>query len=96
MRHHNFHPPPRTIMEVYRMLPEGTLAELIDGILYMSPAPTTKHQKTLRNLSFAIHEYVRDNKLGETLFSACDVFWMNILMPFNPTLSLFSVKIFQL
>ncbi|MBT1706322.1 hypothetical protein [Chryseosolibacter indicus] len=31
--------PPRTIMELYKMLPEGTIAEVIDGALYMSPAP---------------------------------------------------------
>jgi len=27
--------PPRTIMEVFRMLPEGTLAEVIDNQLYI-------------------------------------------------------------
>jgi hypothetical protein len=30
MRHELEHPP-RTIMEVFKMLPEGTLAELIEG-----------------------------------------------------------------
>lgn len=30
--------PPRTIMEVFDLLPEGTLAELIDNQLFMSPA----------------------------------------------------------
>ena len=36
--------PPRTIMEVFKMLPEGTLAEVIDNTLYMSPTPITIHQ----------------------------------------------------
>lgn len=29
--------PPRTVMEVFKMLPEGTLAEVIENTLYMSP-----------------------------------------------------------
>jgi hypothetical protein len=35
--------PPRTIMEVFKMLPEGTLAELINGTIYMSPPPLSRH-----------------------------------------------------
>lgn len=41
--------PPRTIMEVFQMLPEGTLAELINGSIYMSPAPSTEHQRIYEN-----------------------------------------------
>lgn len=39
--------PPRTIMEVYKMLPEGTLAEVIDNQIYMSPSPAFDHQDIL-------------------------------------------------
>lgn len=74
MRRDDIHTPPRTIMEVYKMLPEGTLAELIDGHLSISRVPGIKHQKILKNILFAIHQYVSDNNLGETLFLACDVF----------------------
>jgi Uma2 family endonuclease len=42
--------PPRTIMEVFKMLPEGTLAELINGQIYMSPTPTNLHQRISRKL----------------------------------------------
>lgn len=35
--------PARTAMEVYEMLPEGTLAEVVNNVLYMSPAPTFEH-----------------------------------------------------
>lgn len=38
------------MMEVFKTLPEGTLAELIDSNLYMSPSPTFDHQ----NISKAI------------------------------------------
>ena len=32
----------------YCQLPEGERYELIDGILYMAPAPVTKHQRISR------------------------------------------------
>src|SRR5690606_41768587 len=67
--------PPRTIMELYQMLPEGTLAELINGSIYMSPAPTPRHQSVIRELAFAILNYLRENNnKGELLFAPCDVF----------------------
>jgi Uma2 family endonuclease len=66
--------PPRTIMEVYKMLPEGTLAELINGTLYMSPAPTPRHQRIVRKLSSVISDFVEQRMLGEVFISACDVF----------------------
>ena len=61
--------PPRTIMEVYKMLPEGTLAELINGAIYMSPAPLSKHQLISMNLSIEMGHYIRKNKIGY-LFAA--------------------------
>lgn len=35
--------PPRTIMEVFKMLPEGTLAEIINNRLYLTPSTIGKH-----------------------------------------------------
>jgi len=35
MAQKKYQPPPRTAMEVYEMLPEGTLAEVINNMLYM-------------------------------------------------------------
>jgi Uma2 family endonuclease len=62
-------------MEVYQMLPEGTLAELINGSIYMSPAPSPNHQSVIRELSFAILSYIRENNnKGELFFAPCDVF----------------------
>ena len=51
--------PPRTIMEVFKMLPEGTLAEIINGSIYMSPSPTTRHQTILRQLAFVIFDFIK-------------------------------------
>jgi Uma2 family endonuclease len=66
--------PPRTIMEVFQMLPEGTLAELINGSIFMSPAPTPKHQRIIRDLAFVLSSFVKNNQKGEVLFSPCDVY----------------------
>lgn len=66
--------PPRTIMEVYKMLPEGTLAELINGVIYMSPSPVRPHQRIVTMLSARMALYVEDNKLGEVYVAPFDVY----------------------
>jgi hypothetical protein len=53
-------PPPRTIMEVYEMLPEGTLAELIDNQIYMSPAPLFEHHRLTKLIPRQLDKIVED------------------------------------
>jgi Uma2 family endonuclease len=65
--------PPRTIMEVYKSLPEGTLAELIDNIIYMSPSPVASHQKLLLKIAFQLNQYLED-KGGEVLVAPFDIY----------------------
>ncbi|MEO6167934.1 MAG: Uma2 family endonuclease [Chitinophagales bacterium] len=57
--------PPRTVMEVYEMLPEGTLCEVIENQLYMAPAPNEPHQKLSIGLASAIYYFVERHHLGE-------------------------------
>lgn len=66
--------PPRTIMEVFRMLPEGTLAEVIDNTLYMSPTPVGKHQRLLRKLLTQLDSFISDKGLGEVFIAPLDVY----------------------
>src|SRR5690349_13357565 len=66
--------PPRTVMEVFKMLPEGTLAEIINGQLYISPVPTAEHQRIIRGLSFAIFDFAKTKAVGEVFFAPYDVF----------------------
>jgi Uma2 family endonuclease len=54
--------PPKTLLEVYRMLPEGTRAELINGILYMSPAPTLGHQDVIFALIGQFYNFTNNKK----------------------------------
>lgn len=66
--------PPRTIMEVFKMLPEGTLAEVIDNTLYMSPTPVTKHQRAVSKLIIQIGSYLEESGTGEIFTAPFDVF----------------------
>lgn len=65
--------PPRTIREVFDTLPEGTLAQLIENQLVMSPAPTYNHQIILNKINFSILLFLNENPIGEVLIAPFDV-----------------------
>ena len=66
--------PPRTMMDVYKMLPEGTLAEIINGQLFMSPAPTNIHQRTIRKIAIQLSQFIDEHTLGEIFIAPSDVY----------------------
>ena len=66
--------PPRTIMEVFKMLPEGTLAELINGVIYMSPSPVRNHQKIVTRLAGRMDSFAEQNDLGGVYVAPFDVY----------------------
>jgi Uma2 family endonuclease len=66
--------PPRTMMEVYEMLPEGTLAELIDNQIYMSPAPNTNHFVTAKKISKIFDKLIEDTGKGFVFYAPYDVY----------------------
>ena len=66
--------PPRTSLQVFQMLPEGTLSEVINNQFYMSPSPKGKHQRLLRNTFRALDKYVEEVKIGEVFFAPFDVY----------------------
>jgi Uma2 family endonuclease len=74
MAHPVYTPPPRTILEVYQNLPEGTLAQLINNQICMSPSPTNTHQKVLDKIYRRLGDYVEANQLGETRCAPFDVY----------------------
>jgi len=78
-----YQPPPRTGMEVFRMLPGGTLAELLNDSIHISPAPNYHHQKLIFELLLLIGGYVKKNKLGDCLQAPVDVFLdeRNVVQP---------------
>ena len=66
--------PPKTIMEVFKSLPEGTLAEIIDGKLYMSPGASEKHQRVHFDLNFDLSSFIRNTQIGRLYYAPFDVF----------------------
>ena len=54
-------------------LPEGTLAQFIDGTVYMSPAPRPRHQDVLLHLAIALQAYAAEHG-GYVGFAPFDVF----------------------
>ncbi len=65
--------PPRTLMEVYEMLPEGTLAELIENQIYMSPEPSFPHQKIIKSIAKQLDIIVVDKGKGTVIFAPFDI-----------------------
>ncbi len=52
---------------------DGRRHELIDGEHFMTPAPSTRHQRTLRELNRLLDAFVRERALGEVFFAPYDV-----------------------
>jgi Uma2 family endonuclease len=60
--------------EMVRALPEdGKRYEVLDGELFVSPAPTYDHQRVVLALVRRLDPYVRTNRLGEVLVSPADI-----------------------
>src|SRR5699024_10209322 len=58
----------------YQALPDdGNQYQIIGGKLYMTAAPFTKHQRTVRNIFLILDDYVVQNDLGEVFFAPFDV-----------------------
>jgi Uma2 family endonuclease len=61
--------------EDYRMLPEsGPRYQLIEGELYMSPAPNRYPQVISRNIGFMLLKYLEANPRGEVYHAPFDVY----------------------
>jgi Uma2 family endonuclease len=69
--------PPRTGMEAFKLMPEGTSCQLINDVLIMSPSPTTPHARVQNKLFIGLYEHVEDKKLGEAFCAPVDVFLNN-------------------
>lgn len=66
--------PLQTLMDVYKSLPEGTRAQLIQNQLIMSPAPLDAHQVATGEIYAALLYHVKKNKLGEVRIAPYDVY----------------------
>lgn len=66
--------PPRTLLEVFKSLPEGTLAQLIKNNLVMTPAPLFRHQDTQRMILESLYAYLSSNPAGKLWVAPLDVY----------------------
>lgn len=62
-----------TVDEVLAIPNDGKRREVIDGELFVSPAPTLVHQRVLRHLFERISTYLHEFPVGELLFSPADI-----------------------
>lgn len=65
--------PPKTIMEVFRSLPEGTLAEVIENQIYMSPSPVYNHQEVLLSIASQLRTHAAKSG-GRVAIAPFDVY----------------------
>lgn len=55
-------------------MPEGTLAELIENNLFMSPSPLPRHQLVLNEINFQLLLYFKHRESGMVYISPFDVY----------------------
>jgi len=52
---------------------DGYTYQIIDGEVFMAPAPSPYHQRISRNIEFILWRFVSERGLGEVLDAPCDV-----------------------
>src|SRR5689334_12120192 len=68
--------------------------DIVDGDLFMSPAPSDEHQWILKDTAVKLDQFVRDANLGVTLFAPLDVIIRRLprLRTRQPDLVFYSTK----
>jgi len=61
----------------YLLLPEDKRYEIIEGELFMVPAPIPYHQDVSKNLFLLLDNYVEDRNLGKVYYAPIDVVLSN-------------------
>ena len=66
--------PTEWTVDMVRALPEdGNRYEVIDGELFVTPAPSVMHQRAVLELALLVAPYLRANRIGEAIISPADV-----------------------
>jgi Uma2 family endonuclease len=77
-------------MEVFKTLPEGTLAEVIDNALYIWQTSTPYHQEISINLATALYTLAKAKNLGQVYCLPVDVFLDETSNAVQPDILFFS------
>jgi Uma2 family endonuclease len=71
--------------EDYKSLPDdGKRYEIIEGVLYVTAAPTFDHQYTVTRLLVNLDEFVVERLLGIVLVAPFEVYLPNVAYPVQP------------
>ena len=65
---------PKTLVDVYRLLPEGIPVQVINNQFYISPSPRFDHFSVAREIFRNLDLFARENNLGDVIFAPVDVF----------------------
>lgn len=88
-------PPPQgewTYQDYLRLPDDGWQYEIVKGVLYMVPAPTTSHQGASRNLEFRMWDFVQKYHLGKVFFAPTDVYLPGQETPVQPDLLFVAIE----
>src|SRR3954468_20334631 len=66
--------PPRTGIEAFELMPEGTWCQLINDVLVMSPSPTVPHARVQSKIFSILNNFVEAKDLGIVFFAPVDVY----------------------
>ncbi len=80
-------PPPQgewTYEDYVRLPDNGFRYEVIRGELYMSPAPSINHQRTVAALFQHLNQFIMNHQSGECLFAPIDVNLPDLTSPVQP------------
>lgn len=72
-----------TVERVHALPDDGRRYEVIDGELYVTPAPTWRHQRAVVELVHALRVYLKENPVGDVLVAPADVDFdrVNLVQP---------------
>ena len=65
---------PQTLVDVYRLLPEGTPIQVIQNQFYMSPSPNFDHFSISKEIFRNLDAYITLHNLGDVVYAPVDVF----------------------
>lgn len=83
---------PSNALDVFRLLPEGTRAEVLNNVLYMSPSPFYEHQQLVTLLTGKLWAHVETGKSGILLVAPFDVYFEGQLSAVQPDILFISNK----
>lgn len=74
---------PRSAIELFKLLPEGILCQVINDAIYVSRVPDVKHQEIVGDILAEIHGYIKKTKKGDVALPYVDVL-LNSKNAFQP------------